>query len=253
MSRINVNTITGKNGGSAVNFPNGITVTGVVTATQLTQNVTGDITASGTVTGGAFSGPLTGNVTGNCSGTAGSLAAGATGADLTLSGNLTVNGTTTTIDTAVTAVDSLAVDGNVDVGAGISAYGYKIEQGRADSTSNVGGTHTFDLGIGHIQRWSAATASNYAPNFRIDASTTLNSKMNVGDVTAATLIVASSSHYCLNTLQVDGTQVGVTTSWIGGSAPSAANGSGFDIYAFTIMKTSTTPTYHIIANATSAA
>ena len=176
-----------------------------------------------------------------------------TGTNLTLSGNLTVNGTTTTIDTAVTAVDSLAVDGNVDVGAGISAYGYKIEQGRTDSTSNVGGTHTFDLGTGHIQRWSAATGSNYAPNFRIDASTTLDSKMNVGDVTAATLIVASSSHYCLNTLQVDGTQVGVTTSWIGGSAPTSANGSGFDIYAFTIMKTSATPTYHIIANATSAA
>ena len=33
MSQINVNTITGKDGGSAVNFPHGITVTGVVTAT----------------------------------------------------------------------------------------------------------------------------------------------------------------------------------------------------------------------------
>ena len=247
MSQINVNTITGKDGGSAVNFPNGITVTGVVTATSLNQTVNGNVTAT------SFTGPLTGNVTGNTSGTAGSLAAGATGADLTLSGNLTVNGTTTTIDTAVTAVDSLAVDGNVDVGAGLSAYGYKIEQGTSDTTSNIGATHSFNLGTGHIQRFSAASGSNYSPNFRIDGSTTLNSKMNVGDVIAATLIVASSSHYCLNTLQVDGTQVGVTTSWIGGSAPTAANGSGFDIYAFTIMKTASTPTYHIIANATSAA
>lgn len=110
MSQINVNTITGKDGGSAVNFPNGITVTGVVTATTLNQNVSGNVTA------GSFTGPLTGNVTGNASGTAGStgvLSAGATGADLTLSGDLTVNGTTTTIDTAVTAVDSLAVDGSI--------------------------------------------------------------------------------------------------------------------------------------------
>ena len=111
MSQINVNTITGKDGGSAVNFPHGIIVTGVVTATTLNQNVTGNVTA------GSFTGPLTGNVTGNvtgnCSGTAGSLAAGATGTDLTLSGDLTVNGTTTTIDTAVTAVDSLAVDGQI--------------------------------------------------------------------------------------------------------------------------------------------
>ena len=114
MSQINVNTITGKDGGSAVNFPHGITVTGVVTATSLNQNTSGNITAA------SFTGPLTGNVTGNvtgnCSGTAGSLAAGATGADLTLSGDLTVNGTTTTIDTAVTAVDSLAVDGSVGIG-----------------------------------------------------------------------------------------------------------------------------------------
>jgi hypothetical protein len=110
MSQINVNTITGKDGGSAVNFPNGIIVTGVVTATTLNQNVSGNVTA------GSFTGPLTGNVTGNASGTAGStgvLSAGATGADLTLSGDLTVNGTTTTIDTAVTAVDSLAVDGSI--------------------------------------------------------------------------------------------------------------------------------------------
>ena len=39
--------------------------------------------------------------------------------------NLTVNGTTTTIDTAVTAVDSLAVDGDVNVGAAISAADYE--------------------------------------------------------------------------------------------------------------------------------
>ena len=49
MSQINANIITGKDGGSAVNFPHGITVTGVVTATQLNQNVTGDITVSGKV------------------------------------------------------------------------------------------------------------------------------------------------------------------------------------------------------------
>ena len=56
-----------------------------------------------------FPNGLTGNVTGTATG----LGANATGSDLTLSGNLTVQGTTTTIDTAVTAVDSLAVDGQV--------------------------------------------------------------------------------------------------------------------------------------------
>jgi len=261
MSQINVNTITGKDGGSAVNFPHGITVTGVVTATQLTQNVTGDITASGTVTGGAFSGPLTGNVTGTASnatvaqgltGTPNITVGTVSGTDATFSGNLTVQGTTTTIDTAVTDVDSLDVDGNVNVGAGLSAYGYKIEEG-AYGTTALNGLFNLNLTDGHVQEFNAATSGNYVPNFRISPSVSLGSKMGVGDVTAATIIVQSSSHYCLNQFRIDGAQTGITTSWVGGSAPTAANGSGFDIYAFTIMKTSTTPTYHIIANATSAA
>ena len=38
------------------------------------------------------------------------------GGDLSVSGDLTVQGTTTTIDTAVTSVDSLQIDGNVGIG-----------------------------------------------------------------------------------------------------------------------------------------
>ena len=178
-----------------------------------------------------------------------------TGTNLTLSGDLTVNGTTTTIDTAVTAVDSLVVDGNVSVGAGLTADGFKIENGHQDTSTGINGHTNINLESGHVQRFSAATGGDYYFNFRMNNSgtPTVSSRMDVGDVTTATLIVASSSHYCLNTLQVDGSAAGITTSWIGGSAPSAANGSGFDIYAFTIVKTSTTPTYHIIANGTSAA
>ena len=152
MSQLSVDSITGRVAGTSPTFPNGFNVTGVITATTVNQTVTGATSfqgsttfdngftvtgATGIITATGFSGPLTGavtgdvtgnltgNVTGNTSGSAGSLAAGATGADLTLSGNLTVNGTTTTIDTAVTAVDSLAVDGDVNVGAAISAADYE--------------------------------------------------------------------------------------------------------------------------------
>ena len=151
MSQLSVDSITGRVAGTSPTFPNGFQVTGIVTATTLNQTVTGATSfqgsttfdngftvsgATGIITATGFSGPITGavtgdvtgNLTGNCSGTAGStgvLSAGATGADLTLSGNLTVNGTTTTIDTAVTAVDSLAVDGDVNVGAAISAADYE--------------------------------------------------------------------------------------------------------------------------------
>jgi len=49
MSRIRANTITNQNANGAPNFPNGITVTGIVTATTASQNITGDLTVSGNV------------------------------------------------------------------------------------------------------------------------------------------------------------------------------------------------------------
>ena len=269
MSTLRVDNIKSRTG-SVVTVPetNTLAVTGIVSVTSsgsitnagnLTNtgdvNVTGSLNVTG---GGNFNSP-SGIIT------AGSLSVGTftpttldvsgnatVGGGLTVTGDLTVNGTTSTIDTVITAVDSLDVDGNVNVGAGLSAYGYKIEQG-AYGTAALNGAFNLNLTDGHVQEFNAATSGNYYPNFRISPSVSLSSKMGVGDVTSATIIVQSSSHYCLNTLQVDGSASGITTSWIGGEAPSAANGSGYDIYAFTIMKTSATPTYHIIANTLAAA
>ena len=156
MSQLSVDSITGRVAGTSPTFPNGFQVTGIITATTLNQTVTGATSfqgsttfdngftvsgATGIITATGFSGPLTGTVTGNVTGNADSAtlatnAQGLTGTpnitvgtvagtDATFSGNLTVNGTTTTIDTAVTAVDSLAVDGDVNVGAAISAADYE--------------------------------------------------------------------------------------------------------------------------------
>ena len=49
MSRIRANTITNQNANGAPNFPDGLTVTGIVTATTLNANVTGDLSVTGNV------------------------------------------------------------------------------------------------------------------------------------------------------------------------------------------------------------
>ena len=49
MSRIRANQITNKGANGAPNFPNGLTITGVATATTLNANVTGDLTVSGDI------------------------------------------------------------------------------------------------------------------------------------------------------------------------------------------------------------
>ena len=125
----------------------GLDVSGIVTATTVqvgsatTIHTTGidlgsgnitshNINSTGIITSTSFVGPVTGNVTGDLTGnvsssganTLGSLTVtndATVGGALTVTGDLTVNGTTTTIDTAVTAVDSLAIDGDASVGGSI--------------------------------------------------------------------------------------------------------------------------------------
>ena len=94
MSEIRVNNIIDEAGTGAPTFPNGAIVTGSLVATATTATNAQGLTGTPNITVGTV-----------------------TGTDATFSGNLTVQGTTTTIDTAVTAVDSLAVDGQVTAGS----------------------------------------------------------------------------------------------------------------------------------------
>jgi hypothetical protein len=130
MSTLRADIIRNRAGTGAPSFPNGAVVTGVVTATS-------------------FSGALTGNVTGNSdTATLATNAQGLTGSPnitvtnvstqdvqvggaLTVTGNLTVNGTTTTIDTATLSIEdsnlgiaSVTSPSNTTAdGAGITIFG----------------------------------------------------------------------------------------------------------------------------------
>ena len=116
MSRIRADQLVNRAGSGGPKFPHGVaegfSVSGVVTATSFAGNVTGDLT--GTVTGNADSATTATNAQG-LTGTP-----NITVQNATVQGNLTVNGTTTTIDTAVTAVDSLQVNGQVLAGTNSS-------------------------------------------------------------------------------------------------------------------------------------
>ena len=142
MSRIRADQLVNRAGSGGPKFPHGVaegfSVSGVVTATsyrgdgsQLTgidasslkdgSNVKVQATATGATVTGTLVATVTGDVTGNVTGNVTSSGANTLGSltvsnDATVQGNLTVNGTTTTIDTAVTEVDSLQIDGNVGIG-----------------------------------------------------------------------------------------------------------------------------------------
>ena len=285
MSQINVTTIRNRTGGPP-ELDKGVVVTGIVTAT--TGNITGNLTVGGElsyedVTNIDSVGIVTARsgIELGASGVGGTITAAGYGtlegglnvsgvstfsADINASAGLDVDGHTELDDvniagvstfvglTTVTNADAfhakqLNISGITTVSQGVNLDGYKVEEGKQDGSTSLNGEFDFELENGHIQRYSAATGGNYFPDFRVSSSQSLSSVMDVGDVISVTLIVASSSHYCTTGIKIDDSTSNLDIDWVGGSAPSAANGSGFDVYAFTIMKTAATPAYHIIGNA----
>ena len=251
--RIRADNFTNKAGTGAPTFQTGVVVTGVATATS-------------------FSGNVTGNVTGNTSGNAGGLTGtpdiavrNITGVAATFTGVLTYEDVTNIdsvgVVTARTGIKVLAggatVVGIATFSDGADIEGFKVEDGQTAATPN--GEFNFYLASGHFFRYTGTAGANYYPNFKHSASINLNDRMDVNDVVTATLAVnsATASYYIANTIHIDGNATGensytIDTDWVGGSAPSAGNGSGYDIYSFTIIKTAD-KNFTILANALSAA
>ena len=117
MSEIRVNTFKAEDGISAPSFPNGIQVTGVVTATVLDSTVPFlnagsniQLGNAGIVTATGFVGALTGNVNGNATGLSGTpnITVGSVVASTgTFSGNVSIGGTLTYED--VLNIDSVGI------------------------------------------------------------------------------------------------------------------------------------------------
>ena len=98
--------------------------------------------------------------------------------------------------------------------------------------------------------WNGSTnaGGSFVINLRGDASTTFDSLIDIGKVTTMTIYSAnnSTSNY-MTAFQIDGSAQ--TIKYSGGSAPSAATGSGVDVYSLTIFKTAAS-TYSVFGNFT---
>jgi len=209
-----------------------------------------ELTEGGTIPSGktiSGSGTIAVNSSGTAAGLSGTpdITVGTVnGSTASFSGSVSIGGTLTYQD--VTNIDSVGV---ITARAGADLNGYKVEGGNLDSSTGLNGEFDFLLENGHIQSYSSATAGNYQPDFKVSATKSLNSIMDVGDIITCTLMVASSSHYLTSaSIKIDDSSSNLDIDNVGGSAPSAANGSGYDIYSFTIQKTAATPAYHIIVN-----
>lgn len=200
--------------------------------------------------------------------------------DATVSGNLTVSGETTYVNTSTLTVQ----DKNIELantpsptdsladGAGLTILGstnktftwsnttkaFTFNQGidiqQVIETANVDATAlnantNFDVLEGAVKFYTANNAANWTLNVRGDSSTTLNSVMNTGDSLTIAYLASqlSANTFYQSEMQVDGNSV--TPKWQGGSAPSAGNATSIDVYSFTILKTAAN-TYTVLGSQT---
>ena len=230
MSILRADSIRDRAGTGAPDFPNG-----------LTGNITGTLTGTAT-TATALSG--TPNIT------VGTV----TGTDATFSGNLTVNGTTTTIDTAVTAVDSLAVDGSVGIGTTNPVTKLVVassDSGNADmrfqnSTTGYATNQGFWVGLNSIENAliynyhnsDMMFATNDIERLRIKSSGTAIFKAGLAEKNVnGTTLAAASNNIALssgNVHRFTGDESGAKTVNFTGVHATLANGESV---SFTVILT----------------
>ena len=213
MSRIRADRIVNRAATGAPSFPNGAVVTGVCTATSFSGNATG-------------------------------LAAGATGSDLTLSGNVSVGGTLTYQD--VTNVDSV---GLITARSGVDFNGHLRESVNIVA-NKLSAAPNINLDNGMVHYFTTTEDTTATPNIR--SSSGINTDLAVGDTASVTIITTAAAAGYAARVNIDGLATGITTSWVGGSSPSTGGASGLDMYSYQIIKTADA-TFTVIGNLTNAA
>ena len=244
---------------------------GVVTARTGIEVTAGGITING---GGLdLVGVTTGLSVSGVSTFAGEITVSAGGIDVTggvnvASGIVTLSDTTqsTSKDTgSIITNGGVGIEKNLNVGtavtisgAGIATFsqGMKVGGGnalqekchiesQAWSRPNAG-DNDINLDYGMVQLVTGDVLAGTGNTINITSSVGINTSMVNGDIIAVTGITSvNASTAFVNTLQIDHTTVEV--AWVGGSAPTSGGSSGYDIYAFNIIKTANAK-YAVIGN-----
>lgn len=116
------------------------------------------------------------------------------------------------------------------------------------SATAANGTINFDTITQGVLYYTSNAAGNWTLNIRGNSSTSLSAMMTTNQaITVAFLVTQGSSAYYANAHTIDGTSV--SPKWQGGTAPTAGNASGIDIYTYTVIKTAAN-TFTVLASQT---
>jgi hypothetical protein len=226
------------NGGSGTATPALVAGSNVtITGTWPNQTIAAAAPGSGTVTAVSVA---------TANGLAGTSSGGATPA-LTLSTSVTgvVKGNGTALSAATAGTDYVAPGTATTFTAtqtfsGTASVLAMVLNDAAEvvtvSATAATGTINFDYTTQSVLFYTTNASGNWTLNVRASSGTSLNTALATGQsVTLAFLVTQGSTAYYQSAFQVDGASV--TPKWQGGTAPTAGNASGVDIYVVTIIKT----------------
>lgn len=110
------------------------------------------------------------------------------------------------------------------------------------SATAATGAVTYDCSVQTMLYYTLDATANWTLNIT-------NNGLAVGEsLTIAFLTTQGATAYYMTDVSVDG--VAATPYWVGGIAPSSGNVNSIDSYSFTLIKTSETPTYTVVAGRT---
>ena len=116
------------------------------------------------------------------------------------------------------------------------------------SATAATGTINYDITTQSVLYYTSNASANWTINFRASSGTSLNTALATGQaITVAHLVTQGSTAYYNSAVQVDGASV--TPKWQNGTAPTAGNASGIDVYVYSIVKTASA-TFTISASQT---
>ena len=212
------------------------------------DGTTGKLVQNSAVTVADTSGDITGGKYNNVTITApatGSTLTIADGKTLTANNSLTLAGTDSTTMTFPSSSATLAglgiaqtftalqtFSGSTSVAAAKIANAKEVATVSATAAT---GTINYDITTQSVLYYTSNASANWTVNFRGSSGTSLDTLMSTGEsMTVAFLVTQGSTAYYNSAVQVDGSSV--TPKWQGGTAPTAGNASGIDVYSYTIIK-----------------
>lgn len=156
-------------------------------------------------------------------------------------------GGTSLWSTIGTVTNALVSNPNIVGGTATNSVLTAPEETITITASASTGTVAVNCASGGVTFATANASANWVTNLRASSTATLNSILSVGQsISHVYLNTNGATAYYHTSLQIDGTAV--TPRWQSASTPTSGNANSVDAYSFTVIKTSTTPTYSVLAS-----